>query len=42
MAAKVAAEVMFTPLTCWVVNYLKKNEGIDFFDYDTDFTPLKY
>ncbi|WP_439365956.1 queuosine precursor transporter [Bradyrhizobium sp. DASA03005] len=41
-AAKVAVEVMFTPLTYWIVSFLKKSEGIDYFDYDTDFTPLRY
>ena len=34
-------EVIVTPLTYGVVNFLKKVEGIDTFDHDTDFNPLK-
>jgi queuosine precursor transporter len=34
-------EVIATPLTYAAVNYLKKVEGIDVFDRDTDFNPLK-
>jgi uncharacterized PurR-regulated membrane protein YhhQ (DUF165 family) len=39
-AAKVAIEVVFTPLTYVLVGYLKKNESIDTYDYKTDFNPL--
>jgi uncharacterized integral membrane protein (TIGR00697 family) len=41
-AAKVMVEVIFTPITYSVVDYLKRAEGIDFYDYDTDFSPIKY
>lgn len=34
-------ETMATPLTYVVVNFLKKAEGLDVFDRDTDFNPLK-
>lgn len=37
---KVAYEVLATPLTYAVVNALKRVEGVDFYDRDTDFTPL--
>lgn len=40
--AKVAVEVLFTPLTYWAVATLKSREGLDYFDYKTDFTPLRY
>ena len=39
--AKVMIEVVFTPLTYVVVNYLKKNEFIDTYDYKTNFNPLR-
>jgi queuosine precursor transporter len=38
---KIAIEVIFTPLTYVIVNYLKKNESIDTYDYKTDFNPLR-
>lgn len=38
---KVAYEVLATPITYKVVNYLKKKEGIDAFDIDTNFNPFK-
>jgi len=31
-----------TPLTYIVVNFLKKKEGVDVFDYDTKFNPLLF
>jgi hypothetical protein len=34
-------EALATPLTYGVVNFLKKVEGMDVFDRDTDFNPLK-
>ncbi len=33
-------EVVATPLTYAVVNFLKRREGIDVFDYNTHFNPL--
>ena len=38
---KIVIEVIFTPLTYVIVNYLKKNESIDTYDYKTDFNPLR-
>ncbi|MCX6003562.1 MAG: queuosine precursor transporter [Chloroflexi bacterium] len=38
--AKVAIEVLFTPLTYLIVNYLKKSESADTYDYATNFNPL--
>lgn len=38
---KVAFEVIATPLTYFVVNALKKSEGVDMYDRGTDFNPLK-
>ena len=37
---KVIYEVVMTPLTYLIVNFLKRREGIDTFDYGTDFNPL--
>ena len=37
---KVAYEAAVTPLTYVVVNYLKRQEGLDIFDRDTSFNPL--
>ena len=37
---KIAYEVLATPLTYTVVNFLKRREGIDVFDRDTSFNPL--
>ena len=37
---KSAYEAVATPLTYIVVNFLKRKEGIDVFDYDTKFNPL--
>ena len=37
---KVIYEVLATPLTYWVVNTLKRIEGVDTYDYDTDFNPF--
>ena len=34
-------EVVVTPLTYVVVGFLKRQEGLDVFDYDTEFNPLK-
>jgi uncharacterized integral membrane protein (TIGR00697 family) len=35
-------ETAVTPLTYIVVNFLKKKEGLDVFDYDTKFNPLLF
>ena len=37
---KVAYETLATPLTYWVVRALKRAEGEDYFDRDTDFNPV--
>jgi hypothetical protein len=37
---KVAYEILATPLTYLVVNALKKSEGEDYYDRDTDFNPV--
>jgi uncharacterized integral membrane protein (TIGR00697 family) len=37
---KVAVEILFTPLTYFIVNSLKRAERIDTFDYSTHFTPF--
>jgi len=38
---KVAYEILATPLTYAIVNFLKRKEGIDTFDAGTDFSPFK-
>ena len=38
---KVSWEVILTPVTYGVVSFLKRREGIDVFDRDTDFTPFR-
>jgi uncharacterized integral membrane protein (TIGR00697 family) len=38
---KSAYEALATPLTYWIVNFLKKAEGVDVYDRGTDFNPLK-
>ena len=38
---KVAYEVLATPFTYLIVNFLKKAEGVDVYDRDTDFNPFK-
>jgi uncharacterized integral membrane protein (TIGR00697 family) len=37
---KVAVEVVFTPLTYKIVGLLKRAEGEDYYDRDTNFTPF--
>lgn len=37
---KVIYETLMTPVTYWIVNSLKRAEGIDYFDYDTNFNPF--
>ncbi len=39
---KVGVEVLFTPITYAVVGFLKKSEGIDHYDYRTDFSPFRF
>jgi queuosine precursor transporter len=37
---KVIYEILATPLTYLIVNRLKRSEGIDTFDRNTDFSPV--
>lgn len=37
---KVGIEALFTPITYAVVNFLKRAEGEDYFDHNTDFNPF--
>ena len=37
---KTGYEVVATPFTYMVVNFLKKKEGLDTYDHDTDFNPF--
>ncbi|MFZ2975378.1 MAG: queuosine precursor transporter [Candidatus Moraniibacteriota bacterium] len=37
---KCAVEILFTPVTYLAVNFLKKNENEDYYDYDTNFNPF--
>jgi len=39
---KVAYEVLATPLTYGVVRWLKRAEGEDYFDRETNFNPVRY
>jgi uncharacterized integral membrane protein (TIGR00697 family) len=38
---KLGLEVVLTPLTYWIIGKVKKAEQEDFYDYHTDFNPLK-
>jgi uncharacterized integral membrane protein (TIGR00697 family) len=38
--AKTAVEVLFTPITYKIVGALKRAEGVDHYDHDTNFTPF--
>ena len=38
---KVVWEALLTPVTYAVVGWLKRREGVDVFDRNTDFTPFK-
>ncbi len=40
-ALKIAWEALLTPVTYAVVNVLKRKEGVDVFDTDTDFSPFR-
>ena len=37
---KVLWEVLLTPFTYWIVAFLKRREGVDVYDTDTDFSPF--
>ena len=37
---KCAVEALMTPVTYWAVNFLKRHENEDYFDYGTDFNPF--
>ncbi len=37
---KVVYETIMTPVTYAIVNYLKRTEGVDYFDYQTNFSPF--
>ena len=37
---KVIYETIMTPATYAVVNFLKRTEGVDYFDYQTNFNPF--
>jgi queuosine precursor transporter len=39
---KVGYEIVATPITYWVVNGLKRAEGVDIYDYGTNFTPFRF
>jgi queuosine precursor transporter len=39
---KITVEVIFTPVTYWVVRKVKQIEGEDYYDTDTDFNPLSF
>ncbi len=39
---KVVYEIIATPFTYFVVGFLKKREGIDTYDYHTNFSPLLF
>ncbi len=37
---KVLYEVVATPFTYWIVGFLKRREGLDTYDYSTNFSPI--
>ena len=39
---KTAVEVLFTPITYKVINFLKRKENEDFYDINTNFNPFSY
>jgi hypothetical protein len=39
-AAKVVIETVFTPVTYAIVNWLKRKEGVDTYDYSTNYNPF--
>lgn len=38
---KVVYEIIVSPLTVLIVNYIKKKEGVDIYDYEENYTPFK-
>ena len=38
---KTSWEVLATPLTYFLVNFLKRKENEDYYDIDTNFTPFR-
>lgn len=38
---KISIEILFTPITYKVINFLKKREKEDLYDYNTSFNPFK-
>ncbi|MCX8127058.1 MAG: VUT family protein, partial [Dehalococcoidia bacterium] len=40
-SAKIVYEALATPLTYFIANRLKRVEGIDHYDYNTDFNPFR-
>jgi queuosine precursor transporter len=39
---KVLMEIVFTPVTYKVVNFLKKAESVDYYDVNTNFNPFRF
>jgi queuosine precursor transporter len=39
---KVLYEIAATPLTYLIVNFLKKKEGVDIYDFETNFSPFRW
>jgi len=39
---KVVYEIVATPITYWIVGFLKRKEGIDTYDYRTNFSPILF
>lgn len=39
---KVAYEIIATPFTYWIVNFLKRKESLDTYDYQTNFSPILF
>lgn len=39
---KVLYEILATPLTYIIVRFLKRKEGMDIYDYETNFSPFKW
>lgn len=37
---KIAFEIMLTPFSAFIASWLKKKEGVDVYDYHTNFTPF--
>ena len=39
---KVSVELILLPVTLKISSWLKRSENVDFFDYSTNFNPLKF